>query len=83
MTQAAVTADVHQSFRVQLNLAPQRTFNLQVRLNDGADCRDFFIIQVPDLLCAVDLCLFQDVQRCGMAYPVNIREADLGAFIFR
>src|SRR3989454_7356685 len=74
---AAVGADVHEALDVHRDLAPQVALDLQLALDDLAHPRRLLVRPRLDPLVAVDVGLLEDVDRGGLADPVDIRDRNL------
>src|SRR3989454_2576391 len=80
---AAVGADVHEALDVHRDLAPQVALDLQLALDDLAHPRRLLVRPRLDPFVAVDVGLLEDVDRGGLADPVDVRDRNLPALLPR
>ena len=83
MTQATVTAKVHQTLDVHLNFTTQVTFNGEVRIDVLTDGQNFCVGQFVHAACALDAYSFADgFSRC-VADTCDISECDRHPLVCR
>src|ERR1051326_5781830 len=73
VAQSAVRVDVHQALDVHLHLAAPRAFDFEIRGDNGADLRDFVVVQIADTLSPVDARLVQDLVGTAPADAEDVR----------
>ena len=77
MTDPAVGADLGQALDRLLALPAQVAFNLEVRVDVGAELRDLLVGQVADLGIRVEAELGRDLPRGRLADPIDVGQPDL------
>src|ERR1700730_19305564 len=83
MAEAAIAAEIRQSFDRLLYLAPQVNFDLEIRIDDLAD---FYLIiggQIVGLDSRIDVSLGENLVRRGAPNAIDIGERDFNAFVSR
>src|SRR2546423_297229 len=83
MTQAAVTADVHQTLDVHLRALAQVAFDLALSLDDRADAPQLLLVEVAHARVPRDARLFENRVRARAPDTINVRQSDLDALIDR
>jgi hypothetical protein len=83
MTQAPVSADVHQAFDVHLHALAEVAFDLALVINDGANTTELVFAQIPDARINADLRFSQDRGRTRPSNAENVCQSDLRPLIRR
>src|ERR1041384_797929 len=83
MAQAAITADVHQTFDVHLHAFAQVALNVSLPLADRTNAPKLILIQIAHARVRADARFFEDRVRARTPDAVNVCQSDLDAFIDR
>src|SRR4051794_10199327 len=83
MTQAAIAAEVHQTFDVDTGLTAKVAFDEIVAIDHFADLQDFLVAQLADATILGDLDLLDDLGRVLLADAMDVLERDQDALVGR
>jgi hypothetical protein len=81
MPETAIAAENHQSFDRLLYVAPQVALDFEVLVEHLADTYLLISGQLVAIAPQVNLCLLQNLLRCGMANAVDIGERDFHTLV--
>jgi hypothetical protein len=81
MPEATVAADLHESFDVEVDFAPEVAFNGEMTVNIFPDTGDFFFGQVTDPRFGFDANRVGHFSSTSTANAVDIRQRDLNLFV--
>src|SRR3954467_7785158 len=80
---ALVAPDLDLALDVLRDLAPEVTFDLEIRVDVGADLHDLFFGQVANLRAAVDVDAVDDLERLRGADPEDVAQGDVEPLVTR
>src|SRR5690606_41219738 len=83
MAKAAVTANIHQTFNVQLNFRTECPLNFDLLIDNVTDGRQLVIVPVLYLHIVTNTRLIQNALGSRTTDPVNVCETDFSSFVFR
>src|SRR6188508_1089806 len=83
MTQAAITAEIHQTLDVELDFATQIAFDHIVTVDHFADVKHFLVGELRDAALPRNAQLFHDLAGLLLADPMDILQRDHDALVGR
>jgi hypothetical protein len=81
MSNAAVTSDLHQSFDIHLDFAPQITLNLVILVDVFSKAGDILIRQFMDAGVRIHTGILEDILCSGQPNAVDIGQGNLDSLI--
>ena len=83
MTDATITANVHQSFDVHLDFGTQITFHFITCTNYFTNLSSLVISPVLNFNAAIYSCCIKNLSSTTAPYTINISQRNLTSFILR
>src|SRR6185503_4283066 len=83
MTQAAISADVHQALDIHLDALAQVAFDFALGFQDGTNSAEIVLCQISNPGIDIDICFLENRRRTGSANSVDVSKTDLCALVGR